>query len=70
MNKIIILTITAIIVSICLVTHNTTLPKKVLPAKAPLIIKSNLPGTCRASAITPAVDTKLNIPIVVCKVQL
>lgn len=70
MNKIIILTITAIIVSICLVTHNTILPKEVLPAKAPLIIKSNLPGTCRASAITPAVDTKLNIPIVVCKVQL
>lgn len=70
MNKIIILTITAIIVSICLVTHNTTLPKEVLPAKAPLIIKSNLLGTCRASAITPAVDTKLNIPIVVCKVQL
>jgi hypothetical protein len=53
-----------------LVINPTTLLEKDLPANAPLIIKSNLPGTCRVSAITPAVNTKRNIPIVTCKVLL
>ncbi|WP_236874185.1 hypothetical protein [Citrobacter portucalensis] len=70
MYKLIIFTIAAIIAFFLLVKHPITQPEQVIPANTPLIIKSNLPGTCRVSAITPAVNTKQNIPIVACKVQL
>lgn len=70
MKKIITFTIMAIAALYWFVTHPATLSEKALPANAPVIIKSNLPGTCKVSAIAPAVDTKQNIPIVVCKVQL
>ncbi|ENT4779423.1 TPA: hypothetical protein ACV4I4_002415 [Salmonella enterica] len=70
MKKIIIFTIMAIAALYWFVIHPATLSEKELPANAPFIINSLRPGTCRVSAIIPAVDTKRNIPIVVCKVQL
>lgn len=70
MNKIITFTITAIIVFSWLVTHNTTKQEKDLPANVPFIIKSNLPGTCKVSTMATSTDTKQNILVVACKVQL
>lgn len=70
MNKIITFIITAIIVFICLVIYNTTLPEKAPPANAPFIIKSNVPGTCRISTMTASTDIKKNIHIVACKMLL
>lgn len=68
MKKIIIFIIIAIMVFGWFVTQNTAEPKKDLPANAPFIIKSNLLGICRVS--TTATDTKQNIPVVACKIQL
>lgn len=70
MKKIITFIIVATAAFSWFVTHNTTKPEKDLPANAPFIIKSNLPGSCRVSAMATAVDLKQNVPIVACKVQL
>lgn len=51
MKKIIIFTIIAIITFSWLVTHNTTESEKIPPANTPFIIKSNVPGMCKVSAI-------------------
>ncbi|MDW3427419.1 hypothetical protein NQ306_19895, partial [Escherichia coli] len=59
MKKIIIFTIIAIITFSWLVTHNTTESEKIPPANTPFIIKSNVPGMCKVSAITTSTDTKL-----------
>ncbi|MCV1051988.1 hypothetical protein MLE95_024200, partial [Escherichia coli] len=61
MKKIIIFTIIAIITFSWLVTHNTTESEKIPPANTPFIIKSNVPGMCKVSAITTSTDTKQNI---------
>lgn len=70
MKKIIIFTIVAIIVFYLFVAQNTAESKKDLPANAPFIIKSNLPGICRVSTIATTTDTKQNVPIVPCRLQL
>jgi len=68
MKKVITFIIVATVAFSWFVTHNTTRPEKDLPANAPFIIKSNLPGTCRVSIMASTADTRQNVPIVVCKV--
>lgn len=68
MKKIITFIIVATAAFSWFVTYNTTKPEKDLPANAPFIIKSNLPGTCRVSTMATTADTRHNVPIVVCKV--
>ncbi|EOX0737505.1 hypothetical protein ACO67B_003994 [Salmonella enterica subsp. enterica serovar Newport] len=58
MKKIIIFIIMAIITFGWFVTHYTAEPEKYLPASSPFIIKSNLPGTCRISAMRTIDDSK------------
>ncbi|HID9884939.1 hypothetical protein I5R28_12370 [Serratia marcescens] len=70
MKKIITFTIMIIAAFSWYATHNITKPEKDLPANAPFIIKSNLPGICRVSTIATAVDTKQDLADVVCKVRL
>lgn len=70
MKKIIIFTIIAIITFSWLVTHNTTESEKIPPANTSFIIKSNVPGMCKVSAITTSTDTKQNIPVVACKISI
>ena len=70
MKKIIIFTIIAIITFSWLVTHNTTESEKIPPANTPFIIKSNVPGMCKVSAIRTSTDTKQNIPVVACKISI
>jgi len=68
MKKIITFIIVATAAFSWFVTHNTTKPEKDLPANAPFIIKSNLPGTCKVSSISTTVDTKQELAYIVCKV--
>ncbi|MCO4311853.1 hypothetical protein [Pectobacterium versatile] len=70
MKKIVTFPLMAIAAFSWFVTHNTTEPEKDLPANATFIIKSNQPGTCRVTTMATAVDTKQNVPIVTCKVEL
>lgn len=70
MKKNITLTILGIIVLSWLVTYHTTEPRKNFPTNPPFIIKSNLPGTCRVSTVGTYADTKQNMSVTACKVQL
>ncbi|MBN3051743.1 hypothetical protein H4F45_09700 [Pectobacterium brasiliense] len=70
MKKLITVTIMAIAAFSWFITHNTTEPEKDLPTNATFIIKSERPGTCRVSTMATVADTKQNVPIVACKVQL
>lgn len=69
MKKIIIFIILAFITFGWFVTHYATEPEKVPPANAPFIIKYNVPGMCKVSAITTSFSINQNLPIVACKVQ-
>ncbi|ECI4111993.1 hypothetical protein DPE81_24190 [Salmonella enterica subsp. enterica] len=70
MNKIITFTIVAMIVFSWFITYHITEPRKNRPTNAPFIIKSNLPGTCRVSAMATPVDIKRNVLTVGCKIEL
>ena len=70
MKKIIIFIITAIITFGWFVTHYTTEPEKYLPASPPFIIKSNLPGTCRISAMGTIDDSKRSTSVIACRLKL
>lgn len=70
MNKIIIFTIMAVAAFYWLVINSEIASEKDHLNNAPIIIKTNLSGTCSVSAMGTYTDTKRNVSVTACKVQL
>ncbi|CNH70270.1 Uncharacterised protein [Yersinia intermedia] len=69
MKKIIIFTIITVPLIYWLMIYKASEPEKDRPINTPLIIKSHLPGACRATVFETAGDTKRNASVVACRVQ-
>lgn len=70
MKKIFIFTIITMTLICWFMVYKASELEKNIPINTPLIIKSNLPGKCRATVFETAGDTKRNVSVVACRVQL